>query len=196
MKEGIRNSIAKYREEYAAYYHSFAQPDSPALRGSNPSVAVIPGVGIFGFAKDKREARITTEFFMNAIHVMDGANALDDSQGTSGTFPQARDTEQSKQFSSFHNYVALPHWRLFGSSIGGARGSELRRMPSPREFSGKIAAWWWAEEAASGLDIALQLAKNGAHVAVAGSELRQRKRWPRKPRRCCIRKRSRRAGLD
>lgn len=166
LKEGIRNSIAKYREEYAAYYHSFAQPDSPPLRGSNPSVAVIPGVGIFGFAKDKREARITTEFFMNAIHVMDGANALDDSQGTSGTFPQARDTEQSKQFSGFHNYVALPRLEAFRIEYWALEEAKLRRMPSPREFSGKIAV---VVGGGSGIgrEIALQLAKNGAHVAVA-----------------------------
>ena len=51
---------------------------SPALRDTNPSVVVIPGLGVFGFGKDKREARITTEFFINAIHVMAGATALEE----------------------------------------------------------------------------------------------------------------------
>ena len=68
LKERIAARAANYREEYVAYYHSFADAQSPKLRDSNPSVVVIPGLGLFGFAKDKREARITTEFFVNAIH--------------------------------------------------------------------------------------------------------------------------------
>src|SRR5262245_56892224 len=74
----IDERIATYREDDAAYYKAFAEASSPALRDSNPSVVVIPGLGLFGFGKDKREARITTEFFVNAIHVMQGANALED----------------------------------------------------------------------------------------------------------------------
>ncbi len=77
LKERIAARAASYREDYVAYYHSFADAQSPKLRDSNPSVVVIPGLGLFGFAKDKREARITTEFFVNAIHVMAGANALE-----------------------------------------------------------------------------------------------------------------------
>ncbi len=73
-----RVASARYRDDYAAYYTSCAEPASPALRDSNPSVVVIPALGVFGFGKDKREARITTEFFVNAIHVMAGANALED----------------------------------------------------------------------------------------------------------------------
>ena len=78
LKNRIGERIEKYRKDYSAYYQSFAQPDSPPLRDTNPTVVVIPALGIFGFAKDKREARITTEFFTNAIHVMAGANALDE----------------------------------------------------------------------------------------------------------------------
>lgn len=74
----IDQRIARSREEYAAYYETFAEPGSPALRDSNPSVVVVPGIGLFGFGKDKREARITTEFFVNAIQVMAGATALED----------------------------------------------------------------------------------------------------------------------
>src|SRR3954468_22087002 len=65
----IDERLIEYREQYAGYYAAHARPDSPQMRGSNPSVVVIPALGIFGFAKDKREARITTEFFVNAIHV-------------------------------------------------------------------------------------------------------------------------------
>ena len=78
QRSAIAERIGKYREDYAAYYKAFAEPDSPKLRDSNPSVVVIPGLGLFGFGKDKREARITTEFFVNAIHVMAGANALEE----------------------------------------------------------------------------------------------------------------------
>src|SRR4051794_21825860 len=77
LRARIDERIVTYREDYANYYKAFAEPASPALRDSNPSVVVIPGLGLFGFGKDKREARITTEFFVNAIHVMQGANALE-----------------------------------------------------------------------------------------------------------------------
>ena len=78
LRDRIADGVTRYREEYAAYYETFAEPGSPALRDANPSVVVVPGIGLFGFGKDKREARITTEFFVNAIHVMAGANALED----------------------------------------------------------------------------------------------------------------------
>src|SRR5690606_37340530 len=97
-----------------SYYRIHASPDSPALRDSNPSVVVIPSLGLFGFARDKREARITTEFFVNAIHVMAGATALDgttlsgDETPEADALPQARRPEQARDFVSVHNYVALP----------------------------------------------------------------------------------------
>ncbi|HTT17944.1 MAG TPA: class II aldolase/adducin family protein, partial [Candidatus Sulfotelmatobacter sp.] len=64
LKQRVSSCIADYSQNYSNYYNSFAQPDSPPLRDTNPSVVVIPGIGIFAFAKDKREARITTEFFL------------------------------------------------------------------------------------------------------------------------------------
>ena len=77
LKQKIQSGAAKYREEYANYYHQCAEADSPKLRDANPSVVIIPGLGLFGFGKNKKEARITTEFFINAIHVMAGATALE-----------------------------------------------------------------------------------------------------------------------
>ncbi len=74
----IGERAEKYRKSYAEYYSACADKSSPKLRDSNPSVVVVPGLGLFGFGKDKREARITSEFFVNAIHVMAGANALED----------------------------------------------------------------------------------------------------------------------
>ena len=167
LKDRIRERIARYREDYAAYYQKFAEPDSPPLRDTNPSVVVIPALGVFGFAKDKREARITTEFFTNAIHVMAGANALDEAgSGGTGELPQARKPEQSSQFSSFHNYVALPRLEAFRIEYWALEEAKLRRMPAPREFTGKIAV---VVGGGSGIgrEVALRLARNGAHLVVA-----------------------------
>src|SRR5207302_8874445 len=94
------------------YYEALAEQDSQPLRDSTPSVIIIPGLGLFGFGKNKKEARITTEFFINAIHVMAGANALEDGKAPN-PLPQARTVEQSKQFTEFHNYVALPRAEAF-----------------------------------------------------------------------------------
>src|SRR5205807_318626 len=107
LKDGIQSQVLQYRTSYQQYYEAHAKPDSPPLRDSNPSVVIIPGLGLFGFGKNKKEARITTEFFINAIHVMAGANALEDGKAPN-PLPQARTVEQSKQFTEFHNYVALP----------------------------------------------------------------------------------------
>ena len=76
LKARIQSAAIEYRAAYKKYYDEWAQPDSPKLRDSNPSVVTVPGLGLFGFGKNKKEARITTEFFINAIHVMAGANAL------------------------------------------------------------------------------------------------------------------------
>ena len=76
LKMHIASSIADYREQYRAYYNSFASPDSPALRDASPTVVLIPGLGMFSFGKNKTEARIVGEFYTNAIHVMEGATLL------------------------------------------------------------------------------------------------------------------------
>jgi len=171
----IDERLARYRQEYVAYYTSFASPDSPALRDSNPSVVVIPAIGVLGFAKDKREARITTEFFVNAIHVMAGATALeDDASATPGSrqsavsqsLPQARRPEQAAQFTSFHNYVALPRAEAFRIEYWALEEAKLQRMPPEKEFSRKIAV---VVGGGSGIgrEVALLLARRGAHVVVA-----------------------------
>jgi NAD(P)-dependent dehydrogenase (short-subunit alcohol dehydrogenase family) len=166
LRRRIDERLARYRSDYNAYYASFATPESPALRDSNPSVVVIPALGIFGFAKDKREARITTEFFVNAIHVMAGATALEDAGAPAGALPQARRPEQAAQFTSFHNYVALPRAEAFRIEYWALEDAKLRRMPPEREFSRKIAI---VVGGASGIgrEVALQLARRGAHVVVA-----------------------------
>lgn len=165
LKNRIRSEVAGYRAAYKKYYEEWATPDSPKLRDSNPSVVVIPGLGLFGFGKNKKEARITTEFFINAIHVMAGANALEDGQ-VSHPLPQARTAEQSQQFTEFHNYVALPRSEAFQIEYWALEEAKLQRMPAEAEFSRKIAL---IIGGASGIgrEVALLLARKGAHVVIA-----------------------------
>ena len=190
LQQRFVERIGRYREAYAAYYAACAQADSPALRDANPSVVVIPALGVFGFGRDKREARITTEFFVNAVHVMAGATALEESQtgldavrtespqsnrgtGTSAVsansrfpLPQARRPEQANEFKSFHNYVALPRTEAFRIEYWALEEAKLQRMPAERELSRRIAL---VVGGGSGIGraVALLLARRGAHVVVA-----------------------------
>jgi rhamnose utilization protein RhaD (predicted bifunctional aldolase and dehydrogenase)/NAD(P)-dependent dehydrogenase (short-subunit alcohol dehydrogenase family) len=168
LKARIDAEIIAYRASYKKYYEAWATHDSPKLRDSNPSVVVVPGLGLFGFGKNKKEARITTEFFINAIHVMAGANALEDDEEASYPLPQARHAEQSRQFSQFHNYVALPRSEAFRIEYWALEEAKLQRMPAEAEFSRKIAL---IIGGASGIgrEVALLLARKGAHIVVADS---------------------------
>ena len=165
LKARIQGEAVAYRAAYKKYYDAWANADSPKLRDSNPSVVVVPGLGLFGFGKNKKEARITTEFFINAIHVMAGANALEDGE-VSHPVPQARHIEQSQQFTQFHNYVALPRSEAFRIEYWALEEAKLQRMPAEAEFSRKIAL---IIGGASGIgrEVALLLARKGAHVVVA-----------------------------
>ena len=149
LRAHITDRVTRYREDYAKYYATFAEPGSPSLRDSNPSVVVIPGIGVFGFGKDKREARITTEFFVNAIHVMAGALALDDDAAN-----------------TFHNYVALPRREAFRIEYWALEDAKLQRMPPEREFSRKVA-FIVGGGSGIGRETALQIAVRGGHVVVA-----------------------------
>ena len=150
---------------YKKYYADWATNDSPKLRDSNPSVVIVPGLGLFGFGKNKKEARITTEFFINAIHVMAGANALEDGN-VSHPLPQARRAEQSQQFVHFHNYVALPRSEAFRIEYWALEEAKLQRMPAEAEFSRKIGL---IIGGASGIgrEVAMVLARRGAHLVIA-----------------------------
>jgi rhamnose utilization protein RhaD (predicted bifunctional aldolase and dehydrogenase)/NAD(P)-dependent dehydrogenase (short-subunit alcohol dehydrogenase family) len=165
LKKRVAEEAVEYRKAYAEYYNAWALPDSPKLRDSNPSVIVIPGLGLFGFGKNKKEARITTEFFINAIHVMAGAAALDNGD-VPNPLPQARRPEQSQHFGTAHNYVALPRPEAFKIEYWALEEAKLQRMPPEAEFSRKIALIVGGGSGI-GREVALMLAKKGAHLVVS-----------------------------
>jgi rhamnose utilization protein RhaD (predicted bifunctional aldolase and dehydrogenase)/NAD(P)-dependent dehydrogenase (short-subunit alcohol dehydrogenase family) len=161
----IGEQVEKYRANYKKYYDEWAVADSPKIRDSNPSVVIVPGIGLFGFGKNKKEARIATEFFINAIHVMAGATALEDKE-TEHPLPQARRVEQSARFEHFHNYVALPRSEAFRIEYWALEEAKLKRMPPEPEFGRKIVL---VMGGASGIgrETALLLARKGAHIVIA-----------------------------
>ncbi len=99
VKAALGQAMENYRREYAEYYRRHALPDSPAMRDPNPTVVLLPGVGMFSFGKNKTEARITGEFYRNAIQVMKGATALAaEGSPAISKLPQAGPAASSEEF--------------------------------------------------------------------------------------------------
>jgi rhamnose utilization protein RhaD (predicted bifunctional aldolase and dehydrogenase)/NAD(P)-dependent dehydrogenase (short-subunit alcohol dehydrogenase family) len=169
LKKQIEVSLTKYRAQYSEYYHSFATADSPALRDPNPTVVLIPGLGMFSFGKNKTEARITGEFYTNAIHVMEGATLLAEGN-VSGTLPQCGEGFDPESFKTFSNYVALPALEAFRIEYWAMEEAKIRRQPPEKELSRRII---FIAGGGSGIgrEVALKAAQLGAHVVVADRDL-------------------------
>jgi rhamnose utilization protein RhaD (predicted bifunctional aldolase and dehydrogenase)/NAD(P)-dependent dehydrogenase (short-subunit alcohol dehydrogenase family) len=165
LKQQIDASLDEYRQQYRDYYHSFATPDSPALRDASPTIVLIPGLGMFSFGKSKTEARITGEFYTNAIHVMEGATLLAEGD-VSGTLPQCGEGIAQESFKVFSNYVALPAVEAFRIEYWAMEEAKIRRQPPEKELSRRIAL---VVGGGSGIgrEAALLAAERGAHVVVA-----------------------------
>jgi rhamnulose-1-phosphate aldolase/alcohol dehydrogenase len=131
----------RYRADYAAYYERHATPDSPAMRGADPLIILVPGVGMFSYGRDKQTARIAGEFYVNAINVMRGAEAL-------STYAPISESEKFR----------IEYWAL--------EEAKLQRLPKPKALAGRIAL---VTGAASGIGkaIAARLVEDGACVMVA-----------------------------
>lgn len=135
----------KYRETYAAYYKRYAKPDSPAMRGADPLIILVPGVGMFSYGKDKQTSRVAGEFYVNAINVMRGAESV----STYSPIPE------SEKFN-------IEYWEL--------EEAKLRRMPKPKPLAGRIAI---VTGGGSGIGkaTAIRLSTEGACVVVADRDL-------------------------
>jgi rhamnose utilization protein RhaD (predicted bifunctional aldolase and dehydrogenase)/NAD(P)-dependent dehydrogenase (short-subunit alcohol dehydrogenase family) len=168
LREAIDGALKKYREEYAEYYSSFARPDSPKMRDANPTVVLVPGIGMFSFGKNKTEARITGEFYTNAIHVMEGATALGSST-IPAVLPQAGPAAKTEAFSVHSNYVALPPSEAFRIEYWKLEEAKIRRQPAERELSRQICLVVGGGNGV-GRETALLAAQRGAHVVVADKD--------------------------
>jgi rhamnulose-1-phosphate aldolase/alcohol dehydrogenase len=140
VKERIAPLFADYRKMYAEYYNTCKHPNSPAMRDANPVVILYPGVGMFTFAKDKQTARVAAEFYINAINVMRGAEAVSE-------------------------YTSLPRQEAFNIEYWLLEEAKLQRMPKPKPLSGRIAL---VTGSAGGIGkaIARKFAEEGACVVI------------------------------
>jgi len=148
----VEDSIARldalheqYRTDYAAYYDRYSTDESPAMRGADPAIVLVPGVGMFSYGANKQTARVAGEFYINAINVMRGAEAI-------SSYSPISDAEKFR----------IEYWAL--------EEAKLQRMPKPKPLAGRIAL---VTGAASGIGkaIAVRLSAEGACVVIADLDL-------------------------
>ena len=162
-------ALTTYRAEYAEYYKAYAAPDSPAMRGANPSVVLVPGLGMFSFGKHKTDSRLASEFYTNAIHVMEGAGGMDDDK-CPAVLPQAGNAAPTSAFGVHQNYVSLPPSEAFRIEYWALEEAKIQRQPPEKELSRRIVL---VVGGASGIgrEVVLLAAKRGAHLVVADLSL-------------------------
>jgi rhamnose utilization protein RhaD (predicted bifunctional aldolase and dehydrogenase)/NAD(P)-dependent dehydrogenase (short-subunit alcohol dehydrogenase family) len=166
LREAITDGVDRYRREYTAYYNSFATPQSPRLRDPNPSVVLVPGVGLFAFGANVKEARYTAEFYRNAIRVMAGATALGGGRTAPGPLSQPKSPEKATGFTAVNNYVALPGREAFNIEYWALEEAKLQRLPPLKALSRRVCL---IVGGASGIGraAALKAAALGAHIVIA-----------------------------
>ena len=138
LKAKLTIGLEKYRQDYAAYYESCKRPNSPAMRDPNPTVMLIPGLGMIAWGKDKSESRVTAEFYNCAVEVMRGAEAID-------------------------HYIALPLQEAFDIEYWLLEEAKLKRMPAEKELARQVII---VVGAGSGIgkETAHRLVREGAHI--------------------------------
>ncbi|SDL70587.1 bifunctional aldolase/short-chain dehydrogenase [Nonomuraea jiangxiensis] len=143
--ERLRELHAAYRADYTAYYERHATPGSPPMRGADPAIVLVPGVGMFSFGKDKQTARVAGEFYVNAINVMRGAESVS-------------------------SYAPIPESEKFRIEYWELEEAKLRRLPRPKPLATRIAL---VTGGGSGIGAATarRLAAEGACVIVADRDL-------------------------
>ncbi|MDB6174738.1 MAG: bifunctional rhamnulose-phosphate aldolase/short-chain dehydrogenase [Chthoniobacteraceae bacterium] len=138
LKGLLKEALVKYREDYAAYYNACKHPNSPAMRDPNPTVILIPGLGMIAWGKDKSESRVTAEFYNCAVEVMRGAEAIDE-------------------------YISLPQQEAFDIEYWLLEEAKLKRMPAEKELARQIHIVIGAGSGI-GKETAHRLVKEGAHI--------------------------------
>ena len=138
LKSKLQSGLDNYRKDYAKYYNACKRANSPAMRDSNPTVVLIPGVGMVAWGKDKSESRVTAEFYNCAVEVMRGAEAID-------------------------QYIALPQQEAFDIEYWLLEEAKLKRMPAEKELARQVII---VVGAGSGIgkETAHRLVKEGAHI--------------------------------
>jgi rhamnulose-1-phosphate aldolase/alcohol dehydrogenase len=138
LKAKLQSGLEKYRQDYADYYNRCKRPNSPAMRDPNPTVILIPGLGMVAWGKDKSESRVTAEFYNCAVEVMRGAEAIDE-------------------------YIALPQQEAFDIEYWLLEEAKLQRMPAEKELARQVIVVIGAGSGI-GKEVAHRIVKDGAHV--------------------------------
>jgi rhamnulose-1-phosphate aldolase/alcohol dehydrogenase len=138
LKAMLKDGLEKYRQDYTAYYNRCKHANSPAVRDANPTVILIPGLGMIAWGKDKSESRVTAEFYNCAVEVMRGAEAIDE-------------------------YIALPQQEAFDIEYWLLEEAKLKRMPAEKELARQVIVVIGAGSGI-GKETAHRIMKEGAHV--------------------------------